>query len=254
MPDVGNILRRILPGPKPEPIRWYDYGVRQQQRGNLEEAVRAYTEALRLDPEMAPAYSNRGSAYLNMGWPDLAIADADEAISREPRQPVAYSVLGNAHHALGKAHQEREEQEQARDEYDQAARYLSQAIRINPRFAGFYSDRGAVHRAAGRLAAAIDDFSQAIRLEKRFPVPYNNRADAYIATGALDLAIRDLNEAVKLDPRFAVAFVNRATARAMMGQREQAQRDINVAVGLGLDRRALEEMIGQVRPMRRRRV
>ena len=149
MPDVGNILRRILPGPKPEPIRWYDYGVRQQQRGNLEEAVRAYTEALRLDPEMAPAYSNRGSAYLNMGRPELAIADADEAISREPRQPVAYSVLGNAHHALGKAHQEREEQEQARDEYDQAARYLSQAIRINPRFAGFYSDRGAVHRAAG---------------------------------------------------------------------------------------------------------
>ena len=71
--------------------------------------MRAYTEALRLDPEMASAYSNRGSAYLNLGQPELAITDADEAIRREPRQPVAYSVLGNAHHALGKAHQEREE-------------------------------------------------------------------------------------------------------------------------------------------------
>ena len=52
---------------------------------------------------------------------------------------------------------------------------------------------------------------------------------------------------------FAVAYVNRATARAMMGQREQAQRDVNIAVGLGIDRRALEEMIAQVRPLRRRR-
>ena len=46
--------------------------------------------------------------------------------------------------------------------------------------------------------------------------------------------------------------MNRATARAMMGQREQAQRDVNIAVGLGIDRRALEEMIAQVRPLRRR--
>ena len=39
----------------------------------------------------------------------------------------------------------------------------------------------------------------------------------------------------------------------MMGLADQAQRDINVAVALGLDRAALEEMIKQVRPLRRHR-
>ena len=65
--------------------------------------------------------------------------------------------------------------------------------------------------------------------------------------------MKDLNEAIKLEPTFAVAYVNRATARAMLGQPEQAQRDINIAVGLGLDRGALEDLIREVRPLRRYR-
>jgi hypothetical protein len=47
--------------------------------------------------------------------------------------------------------------------------------------------------------------------------------------------------------------VNRATANAMMGRDDQVKRDVNVAVALGVDRRALEEMLGEVRPQRRRR-
>ena len=85
-----------------------------------------------------------------------------------------------------------------------------------------------------------------------FPVPYNNRADAYISTGALDWAIKDLDQAIKLEPTFAVAYVNRATAYAMLGNVERVRRDVNVAVGLGIDRRGLEDMIKEIRPVRRR--
>ena len=74
-----------------------------------------------------------------------------------------------------------------------------------------------------------------------------------VATGALDWAVRDLNEAVKLDPTFAVAYVNRATANAMLGNDEQVRRDVSVAVSLGVDRQALEDMIREIRPRRRRR-
>ena len=72
MPDVASIIKRILPGSigKPEAERWYDYGVQQHRRGHLEDAVRAYTEALNRDPELAPAYSNRSAAYLNLEFCD----------------------------------------------------------------------------------------------------------------------------------------------------------------------------------------
>ena len=51
---------------------------------------------------------------------------------------------------------------------------------------------------------------------------------------------------------FAVAYVNRATAYAILGNDDRVRRDVNIAVGLGVDRRGLEEMLREIRPVRRR--
>ena len=130
MPTLFEIFGRILPGGigKPEAERWYDHGVTLQRRGNLEEAVHAYTEAINRDPTLDTAFSNRGSAYLNLGNPEQAIRDADAAIRLKPRSPVAYSVRGNALHTMG--------------EHDKAVLDLSRAISINPRFAGSSATAG----------------------------------------------------------------------------------------------------------------
>ena len=141
---IFKFFGRMLPGSfgMSGAERVYDTGVRMQRRGRLEEALERYTEAIRLDPTLVQAFSNRGSAYLNLGQPELAIPDLDEAIRLNPTLAVAYSTRGLAHTNLG--------------DFSQAVKDLNEAVRINPNFADAYSGRGFAHRAAGRLNRAVN--------------------------------------------------------------------------------------------------
>ena len=64
-------------------------------------AIEDYTEAIRLDPELAVAYSNRGLAYDELGQMERAVADFDEAIRLDPQLALAYHNRGNAYYKTG---------------------------------------------------------------------------------------------------------------------------------------------------------
>ena len=60
-----------------------------------------YDEALRLKPDLAEAYNNRGAVKDELGRHDDALADYDEAIRLKPDLAEAYGNRGNAKNALG---------------------------------------------------------------------------------------------------------------------------------------------------------
>ena len=69
-------------------------GVQHFEDGRLEEAVAAYSEAIRLDSSYTAAYYNRGQAYFTLGRPGLAVDDHTRAIelsTNDPQQPLAYA-------------------------------------------------------------------------------------------------------------------------------------------------------------------
>ena len=56
---------------------------------------------------------------------------------------------------------------------------------------------------------AIADYNEAIRLDPKYALAYNNRGIAWRDKKEYDKAIADYNEAIRLDPKYAVAFDNR---------------------------------------------
>jgi tetratricopeptide (TPR) repeat protein len=58
--------------------------------GKYEKAVAEFTRAIKLDPNYADAYSNRGNAYAAIGQYDLAIADHNKAIELDPEEAFLY--------------------------------------------------------------------------------------------------------------------------------------------------------------------
>ena len=80
-------------------------GVKHFEEGNAEEAIAAYSEAIRLDPDFAAASYNRGQAYFTIGDSGKAIPDFTRAIEVNPAdrqvalayagRAMAYTVLGN---------------------------------------------------------------------------------------------------------------------------------------------------------------
>ena len=66
-------------------------GVIHASRGDFNEAIRHYTNALRVNPGYRPAYNNRGLAYLRTGRYDRAVDDFGELLYRNPEDSVARS-------------------------------------------------------------------------------------------------------------------------------------------------------------------
>ena len=54
-------------------------------------------EAIRLDPNLAQAYTNRGNAYAGLGQLQRAIQDYDEAIRLDPNLASAYANRARAY-------------------------------------------------------------------------------------------------------------------------------------------------------------
>ena len=93
---------------------------------------------------------------------------------------------------------------------DAAIVACNEAIRLNPKDAGAYLNRGVEWSAKGDNDRAIADFNEAIRLNPQYANAYYNRGNAWSAKGDKDRAIADFNEAIRLNPKDADAYYNRA--------------------------------------------
>jgi tetratricopeptide (TPR) repeat protein len=210
------------PTPTPGvPLTASDYvaqGKAYLEQGDYEQAIAAFGEALRLDPDYACAYVNRGYAYAMHGKYARAIADFDEAIRLDPDYAYAYVNRGYAYAMQG--------------EYARAIADYDEAIRLDPDYAYAYVNRGRAYAMQGDLARAIADYDEAIRLDPDFAGAYYNRGLAYAEQDEYAQAITDYDEAIRLNPDYAKAYGNRGYAYYAQGEYARAIADYDEAIRL----------------------
>jgi tetratricopeptide (TPR) repeat protein len=97
---------------------------------------------------------------------------------------------------------------------------------------------------------AIAEYDEALRLDPKLAIAYNNRGGAYDNLGQHQRAIQDLDEALRLDPKLAEAYATRAAAYAVLRKYEEAERDVARAVELGLDAARLKAAIEEIKRRR----
>ena len=78
-----------------------DSGLDKKKQGDYQGAIADYTQAIKLDPQDATAYNNRGLAYYNLGDNKGAIADYTQAIAIDENYAHAYYNRGLASSSLG---------------------------------------------------------------------------------------------------------------------------------------------------------
>ena len=199
---------------------WFSVGYLIQDE-DPEDAIADYAEAIRLKPDYAEAYNNRGAVKGKSGRYTAAIADCDQAIRLKPDDANAYNNRGAAKRLLGR--------------HDDAIADYDEAIRLKPDDADGYNNRGAAKAALGRHNDAIADYDEAIRLKPDYAETYNNRGAAKAALGRHNDAIADYDEAIRLKPDYANAYNNRGAAKAALGRHNDAIADYDEAIRLKPD-------------------
>ena len=151
-----------------------DAGLNLQQEGKLQEAIAEYDEAVRLDPEFALAFLNRGKAFSDLDQPQRAVEDFGEAIRLDPENFLPYYERGftrlrqveSYYAGLSTRLQAGEigDEGQAKDRLREALQDVDAAVRLNPEHANSFIALVRIHTLLGMDTEAERDAAQAIAL------------------------------------------------------------------------------------------
>jgi uncharacterized membrane protein YhaH (DUF805 family) len=119
-------------------------------KGESGTSIADYDKAIKLAPDSADAYYNRGDAYDEMGKYHKAIADYNKAIKLDPNHALAYYNRGCAHGEIGL--------------YDKAIADYNKFIELNPNDSLAYYNRGLAYREKGEVPKVVSDLEKCISL------------------------------------------------------------------------------------------
>ncbi len=189
--------------------------------GAYKDAISNLNKALKLKPDFAEAYNNRGVAKGKMGKYEEAIDDFTKAIEKKPDYAEAYNNRGNDKGNMGK--------------YEEAIADYDKALKLKPDFAEAYNNRGVAKGKMGKYEEAIDDFTKAIEKKPDYAEAYNNRGNAKGKMGKYEEAIDDYDKALKLKPDYAEAYVSRGASRFFNNDLDGSLSDFNEALKITPD-------------------
>ena len=196
-------------------LQWFERGFAAT---DPDEIIRFNSEAIRLQPDYASAYYNRGLARYHKGDLEGALADYNQALRLRPDDPATLNNRGLALADKG--------------DFDGALADYNQALRLRPDDPDALNNRGLALADKGDLDGALADYNQAMRLQPDDPAPFNNRAILLLGKGDLEAAILDCNQAIRLRPNFSEAFDTRGDVRRAQGDLESALADYDEAIRL----------------------
>jgi tetratricopeptide (TPR) repeat protein len=197
----------------------YKQGVEFYDKNQFDQAIEKYNEYLKIRPNVADAFYNRGLAFYLKGI-DLpknttesskknlnsAIADFSEAIKINPSSADAWIMRGRAYFWL---------RIDGSKYVESAITDFSQAIKLDANSADAYLGRGKAYRENYQPEKALADLNKAIQLNPNNADAYFERGNVYYSQNNFSLAKADFANADRINPQhpYAKNWLNAANQK-----------------------------------------
>jgi tetratricopeptide (TPR) repeat protein len=174
----------------------------------FDEALSCYNSALKLSPNDAKAWFNKGSVSLDRN--DLYEAERcyRQAVANNARFDSAHCNLGVVLQRLGRL--------------DEAIECLDRAVALNPKDAANWMNKGLCLRDMDRIQEALPCFDTAIQVEPRNPLLWFNKGVVFGQLGEADRELACYDRALGLDQRDIQSWVNKGVVLVQQGKIEAA--------------------------------
>lgn len=203
----------------------YNAGTMLMSKGDAQQAIQKFSEAIALDGSFPYPYINRAVAFVTTGKFAEGFADAEKAIGLHKEGVFPEAYLAIAHQVKGMVYQNERKNEAALEAF-------SKAIDLSPSDPKLYNSRGNIYRIMQNYEAALKDFNKAISLNPTIAQLFGNRGAVHMHLKKYELSIKDLDEAIRLDKTLASAFLNRGNTHAETKNYEAALQDYDQAIAL----------------------
>jgi tetratricopeptide (TPR) repeat protein len=218
---------------------WFEQGKKNYYIRNFSEAIRCYTEAIRLIPNFPDAYYNHAIAREDEGDLDGAIQDYEQ-IDR-----MMTDNIKDNHH-VSNMREIQKLLDHSMEDYYEDDLFKDESARLN-------WIRGTTLFEKGDFDGAITDYSEVIHLRPDFPGIYRLRGNAYRHKGDLDGAIADYGKAIDIEPDDAIAYYERGITQQFKGEINNALEDLTKTLFIKPDHAmAMVSLFGLLRKLGRK--
>lgn len=236
---------------------WFDLGVAYYNRGDYNNAVTAYQEAIKADPEFYLAHRNLASTYRQLERyaeaneeyrlaevgikddPDLYLEwgyslgktnNWDQSVARleQARQlsPTAVddSNLGWAYYNAAQADKQAKKDTEASAKLEKGRTSLQAAVEKDPKLDAAYMNLGSTNNALGDFEAAVAALNVALSLRNDWVIAINQLGVGYRGLNNLSAAIQQFNRVVALDGNNITGLFNLGSAQHASGDKKGAKK------------------------------
>ncbi len=200
---------------------WSNRGMLLQTLGRRTEALESFDRALTLQPDHVGLLNNRAALLQQEGRYQDALADYDRALALQPDYPEALNNRGIAAYELGRL-------EDAVADYDRA-------IVLRPDYAAAFSNRGNALGKLQRHEEALASYERALALQPDHIDALNNRGITLRGLGRLDESLASHEAALKLRPADPHALVSRGLTLHDLDRLDEALKSHERALALQAD-------------------
>ncbi|MBX9671040.1 MAG: tetratricopeptide repeat protein [Candidatus Obscuribacterales bacterium] len=207
-------------------------------------ALNDFDEALRENSGNAAVLVLRSCLYLERGQANLALVDAERAVSAEK------SALTLEH--LGRVLRETKR-------YDRALTVLNEPMTLSPETLDFFREKATLFRDLRRYQEGIALASECLAIAPNDVVLYLVRGQCYSRSGDYQKAVRDYSTAIRVaapdSPIVPFVYFERSSTYEVLGELEKAEADLSYVLRtnsalepVSTKRRYIELLSSQAKP------
>lgn len=196
-------------------------GIQFHREGQLAQALQAYEQVLRLEPQHFEALHNTGIAAFQSGNFEVAASFLRSALAVNAEHAPAHSDLGNTLREMLLM--------------EDALRSYDRALALDGNDANTHFNRAVTLQSLLRTEEALQSYDQVLALDAGDDQAWCNRAALLCKTEQHELALVNVEQALALNPHNIEALNIRGTILQDLGQHDDAEQSYRQALALQPD-------------------
>ena len=210
----------------------YEKGEAEYALENVEEALRSYKKAIKINENLTNAYTGIGHCWYVKKDYKKAVKYYDKAIEIDPTKSNYYMFKADAYKMMN-------------DERD--IEWYTKGIEVDDLRGYLYLKRGRAYASKNKYEEAIEDFKKAIEIAPEQSQPYNEIGRAYNELKEYEKAIEYYDKAIEIDPSaYEYYYADKGITYRNLGDIDKAIEEYEKALNINSDYPFVYDELGEV--------